>query len=411
MTTTQTDIDKIIAQFEKRQCTPILDRPTFKTLIQLKNELKTNAGSINTTLGGGAHGHLGLVVTPDEYVKICPNTPFIKPATPGPLAITREMNNYDQIRTKQDWEQQLRLYDLTNNVEKALINQLSSALPEVYVKIHRNPVTNTITDNLHQVLKSLFERYGQVTADELEEVESEFARYQHDITQPLVVLWDKIAYLKEVGELAKIPFSLNQLISKALRTIRNTGDFETGIKQWYTRPPLPPGVQLDWNMFTDHFDKALRELEFIRGNIKKGYMYQQANAMKEMQETLNGVWDEVFDYIEDQQNQYEEVINNVSTSTITKLQQQLLDLTTRLANVESAKCTVVPTTKQSTKSVYTGRKFWTDTGFEYKYCYTHGVCKHSSGECPNPRKDHVAGATFYSCQGGSLRRFHLYKNE
>ena len=219
MTTTQTDIDKIIAQFEKAQCTPILERPTFRTLIQLKNELKTNAGSIKTTLGGRAHGHLGLILTPQEYAGICPTTPFIKPNTPGELQITQDMTNYDQIRHKQEWEQRLRLYDLTNNVEKALINQLSSALPEVYVKIHRNRVTNTITDPLHQVLQSLFDRYGQVTSDELEEIEMEFTKYQHDITLPLVVLWDKVAYLKEVGELAKIPFSLQQLISKVLRTI------------------------------------------------------------------------------------------------------------------------------------------------------------------------------------------------
>ena len=313
MTTTQTDIDKIIAQFEKSQCTPILERPTFRTLIQLKNELKTNAGSIKTTLGGGAHGHLGLVLTTEEYEDVCPGTPFEKPVAPGDLNITVDMTNYDQIRTKQEWENKLRLYDPTNNVEKALLNQLSQALPEVYVKIHRNCITNTITDPLNQVLKSLYDRYGLVTSDELDDVELEFNKYQHDITQPLVVLWDKIAYLKEVGELAKIPFSLHQLISKALRTIRNTGDFETGIKQWYSRPPLLPGVSLTWDMFTNHFDKALKELEFIRGNIKKGYMYQQANAMKEMQDTLNGVKDELFDYLVEQQTQYEEAINNVSS--------------------------------------------------------------------------------------------------
>ena len=73
-TCTQYDINKIIAQFEKSQCMPILDWPNFRNLIQLKNELKANAGSIKTTLGGGAHGHLGLVLTLAEYSAICPTT-------------------------------------------------------------------------------------------------------------------------------------------------------------------------------------------------------------------------------------------------------------------------------------------------------------------------------------------------
>ena len=122
MSTTQYDIDKIIAQFEILQCTPILDRPNFRNLIQLKNELKANAGSIKTTLGGGAHGHLGLVLTPTEYATICPNTPFIKPVQPIPPVITQAMNNYDQVRLRAEYMDDLRLYDLTNNVEKALTN-------------------------------------------------------------------------------------------------------------------------------------------------------------------------------------------------------------------------------------------------------------------------------------------------
>ena len=39
-----------------------------------------------SNLGGGAHGHLGLVVTPAEYVLVSA-VPYGRPVHPGPLVL------------------------------------------------------------------------------------------------------------------------------------------------------------------------------------------------------------------------------------------------------------------------------------------------------------------------------------
>ena len=66
MTTTNTDIDKIVALFEQKELTPVHDRPTFRSLTTIKGELCANAGRVRSTLGGGRHGHLGLVLSDAE---------------------------------------------------------------------------------------------------------------------------------------------------------------------------------------------------------------------------------------------------------------------------------------------------------------------------------------------------------
>ena len=48
--------------FEKANLTPIHGKPTFETLHKLQNEIKANAKSIYSNLGGGAHDHLSLVL-------------------------------------------------------------------------------------------------------------------------------------------------------------------------------------------------------------------------------------------------------------------------------------------------------------------------------------------------------------
>ena len=56
--------------FEQSNLTPIRGEPTFETLHKLWNEIKANAKSVCSNLGGVAHGHLGLVLTDAMYALI-----------------------------------------------------------------------------------------------------------------------------------------------------------------------------------------------------------------------------------------------------------------------------------------------------------------------------------------------------
>ena len=62
--------------FEYADLTAIVGEPTYDTLKLLLNQLKANARAVRTTLGGGNHGHLGLLLSPQQYEIIAPGTPF-----------------------------------------------------------------------------------------------------------------------------------------------------------------------------------------------------------------------------------------------------------------------------------------------------------------------------------------------
>ena len=67
--------------FTHEDCTKIHGEPTFQSLKLLSLELKTNARSVHSNLGGRSHGHLGIVLTPAQYALISA-TPFVIPAYP-----------------------------------------------------------------------------------------------------------------------------------------------------------------------------------------------------------------------------------------------------------------------------------------------------------------------------------------
>ena len=60
-------VDYTASHFRYPVPTPITGEPTNKTLKRLKTELRANGSSVETDLGGGDHGYLGLILTDPKY--------------------------------------------------------------------------------------------------------------------------------------------------------------------------------------------------------------------------------------------------------------------------------------------------------------------------------------------------------
>ena len=94
-------IDYASSYFKYKTPTPICGEPTHKSLKRLKLELQSNASSVETDLGGGNHGYLGLVLTDEEYATI-PNTqPFVAPNYPPTLVIPPLSTQIQAIELKE----------------------------------------------------------------------------------------------------------------------------------------------------------------------------------------------------------------------------------------------------------------------------------------------------------------------
>ena len=69
MTTAVPSVEDVTNAFPTA-VTKITGEPNYESLKTLKDELKANAASIPTTLGGGTHGYLGLILSPAAYATI-----------------------------------------------------------------------------------------------------------------------------------------------------------------------------------------------------------------------------------------------------------------------------------------------------------------------------------------------------
>ena len=100
ITMTSGAVDYAASYFKFKTPTPIIGTPTHKTLKRLKQELRANASSVESNLGGGDHGHLGLVLDDQEYATIS-TTQFVAPTYPTALSIPSTASQVEALNLRE----------------------------------------------------------------------------------------------------------------------------------------------------------------------------------------------------------------------------------------------------------------------------------------------------------------------
>jgi hypothetical protein len=74
--------DELFAGFPHSSLPKVTGEPTFEDLKVIRRLLNTNAVSVSSSVGGGWHGHLGIIMTNEEYFSIAADV-FPVPNNPG----------------------------------------------------------------------------------------------------------------------------------------------------------------------------------------------------------------------------------------------------------------------------------------------------------------------------------------
>ena len=192
---------------------------------------------MDTDLGGGDHGYLGLVLSDVEYARIQP-TPaaFVAPHFPGALVIDPASLAVQAVQARESHAEDIALYRECKNVEKALLRHIQTAIEDKYIEFMVDDDTGLIEDDIPTVLDYLSSTYGKVTSVEIKEQENEVLNINFSPADPLITLFRPIEQLKKKAEEARIPYSELQLLEFGLTIIRNTRDFEKAIGEWNSTP-------------------------------------------------------------------------------------------------------------------------------------------------------------------------------
>jgi hypothetical protein len=137
--------------------------PVYESLQLLTTEIKADAASVPTTLGGGLHGHLGLVVSDQKYATLANTVPWITPVNPGPFVPPAGATRLQLKAAQEVW----RAFEICQATEKALIAQVVESIDSIYLRALLNCTTGQYASNLRDVITHLFTTDGKITPQQI----------------------------------------------------------------------------------------------------------------------------------------------------------------------------------------------------------------------------------------------------
>ena len=241
----------------------------FKTLKKLRKQIKANAASVTSTLGGGLHGHLSLVLPTSEYDNIS-GCHFIKPVHPGTLTISKNSALHDAIRIREEQNEKLKYFHERDTIKNVLKSHIRGAMESVYIKKRIDPSTETILHDIPKIFTFLFDQYGQIKYKHLRQEENKIKNFEYSLTDLPIVIFNVIEYLVSLSEAAKLPKSQQQIITYGLNILKHTREFDTSLTN------LAP-ADSTWHNFKMHFTNACNNILKIKGRTVKIKHFLQIN--------------------------------------------------------------------------------------------------------------------------------------
>jgi hypothetical protein len=182
-------VDDIVAKFPTKTIPTTTGEPNYASISNMVQTLYGNAASLPTTLGGGQHGHVGLIMTPILYATLA-NTAYIPPndpgATPNPIGTTTVAREIIRL----DHKEERRIYDNHQNMDDALKSQVIDTINDTYLCELRNKYTGYMGVSTRDLIDHLLDCYGKITPADIKECNS---RMNNPInsTQPIDIYFKK----------------------------------------------------------------------------------------------------------------------------------------------------------------------------------------------------------------------------
>jgi hypothetical protein len=193
--------------------------------------------AIDTHLGGGALGHLCLIVSDAAYAIIAPtgkNDPILwtNPTAPGCAPAVLDQGTAAQLSAaRHSWEEAVLTFRTFNMVQQALKKQIITVFEPMYLDILNNDMVGFANITARELLDHLLLTYGNITAVDLEKTFEQMRKawYPH---QPVDTLIKQIQDCADFSEAGGVAIGHPQKIDVGYSNIFSTGNFTSACHRW-----------------------------------------------------------------------------------------------------------------------------------------------------------------------------------
>jgi hypothetical protein len=207
--------------------------PTPSVVRELRTQIYDNARSIPTTMAGGNHGHLGLVMPATEYATLS-QEPYLLPELPDIpdyAATPDERPEMEALYTSN-----LRDYNDAHGLHLQLKKQFLAAVPHCYIHKYYDRTHGFSNASLRDMLKHLFTTYGRIDQDALEENMNRLAT-PWDPTTNIIEVFTRGTDCRAFAANGNEPIADTKYMRVLLQVFKASGVFDRAIEAWETKLP------------------------------------------------------------------------------------------------------------------------------------------------------------------------------
>jgi hypothetical protein len=145
----------------------VTGEPTFEDLKVIRRLLNTNAMSVSSYVGGGRHGHLGIIVTNEEYFSIAADV-FPVPDNPGASAeVVVGMTAAVIAELTRLHCEETQVYRTYHNVDRAIKKMIHEAFDDAYFNALSDEVVGYANCTSLDLLTHILKFYAMIAPTEL----------------------------------------------------------------------------------------------------------------------------------------------------------------------------------------------------------------------------------------------------
>ena len=269
-------------EVQKETVTKIHGQPTNQDLTTLEKELIAILANIPTTLGGGNHGHAGILMEPARYL-LTTGVPFNNPANPGNYPLTVAGNAAAGVRARAEAEhkEEVREYETFQGVIQATKDIFLEAVDHEYLLEIEDEILGFLNQTPTDMLNHLRNRGGALdfadTKTLLAERDGEW-----DASEVPQLYFNRVEKAIQGLTRAGINSDLNERRDMALYYLKASGEFDAAVREWENKPAVNKTWQNIKTFISTEHAKENKQNKLTAKNFKANMIEEQAEATEEL---------------------------------------------------------------------------------------------------------------------------------
>jgi hypothetical protein len=392
--------DELIAGFSPSSLPKVTGEPTFEDLKVIRRLHNTNDMSVASYEGGDRHGHLGIIMTNEEYFAIAVDV-FPVPNNPGPsTAVVAGTTAAVIAETTRLHKEAAQVYRTYHNVDRAIKKLIIEYFDDTYLNALSDEIVGYANCTSLQLLTHLLTYYDMIATTELTQnyerlLTQNYERLNtpYDPNQPIETLFQQIQDARAFAVAGDQPYGAAMIVNVAYTLVFKTGLFTDACRAWKSKAI----ARKTWAQFKLDFATAHCEFRLTNQNAQQ-LGFHSANMMIEqghdesMQDTVDAIAQSATATASDR--------GTVATLTTTnaKLATQLEAAHAQIAQLKNE----IMTLKNKIKPAWQGQRPIKTTNND-SYCWSQGyqgAKSHTSTTCNMKKSGHQDAANKSNTMGG-----------